>query len=149
MEETKERAKRDKDNKSNGGTKRKRNKDSDSKDEDKNKSNKRKKCPHCHKTHAGECCLKGTKHDKTKTNNSTSEQIKAAVQEGLTASLNQMKVSNQPTWSKGMDKAEMECIAVMYKQENNLEWSDKVEHIPSDELKELRANYAASRNASK
>ena len=146
MEETKERAKRDKDNKPNGGTKRKRN-NSESKDED--KKNKRKKCPHCHKTHAGECRLKGTKHDKTKTNNNTSEQIKSAVQEGITAGLNQMRVSNQPAWTKGMDKAEIECITVMYKQENDLDWCEKVEHIPSDDLKKLRADYAANQKAQK
>ena len=58
-----------------------------------------------------------------------------------------MSVSNKPTWTKGMDKAEIDCITVMYQQENNLEWSDKVDHIPSDELKELRANYAASKKA--
>ena len=60
-----------------------------------------------------------------------------------------MRVNNQPAWSKGMDRAEMECISVMYKQENDLDWSEKVTHIPSDELKELRANYAANKNASK
>ena len=98
--------------------------------------------------HAGECRRKGTKHDKTKTNN-TQEQIKSAVQEGITAGLNQMRVSNQPAWSKGMDKAEMECISVMYKQENDMDCSEKVEHIPSDELKELKAKYAANRNAQK
>ena len=149
MEETKERAKRNKDKSNNGGTKRKQNNSDSSKDDDKSKKNKRIKCPHCHKTHAGECRLKGTKHDKTKTNNSTSEQIKAAVQEGLTAGLNQMRVSNQPTWTKGMDKAEIECITVMYKQENDLDWSDKVEHIPSDDLKKLRADYAANQKAQK
>ena len=103
MEDVKERAKHDKENKSNGGTKRKRNKDSESKDEGK-KSNKRKKCLHCHKTHANECRLKGTKHDKTRSNNGgIQEQVKSAVQEGITAGLNQMRVSNQPSWSKGMD----------------------------------------------
>ena len=60
-----------------------------------------------------------------------------------------MRVSNQPAWSKGMDKAEMEVISVMYKQDHDLDYSDKVEHIPSDELKELKVKYAANKNAQK
>ena len=48
-----------------------------------------------------------------------------------------------------MDKAEIECITVMYKQENDLDWCEKVEHIPSDDLKKLRADYAANQKAQK
>ena len=57
-----------------------------------------------------------------------------------------MRVSNQPSWSKGMDRAEMKCISVMYKQEHDLDYGDKIDHIPSDELKD---KYAAMRNATK
>lgn len=48
-----------------------------------------------------------------------------------------------------MDRAEMERITLMYKNNHDLDYGNKVDHIPSDELKELKDKYAAMRNAIK